>query len=97
MLSLYKNIEIFENCEIIRSTFHKIYPSETSKIINERDIISRTSFGGYRRRSPHISMHKIKRSKEEEILVLKGKAENLLVYNDYNQKNDDCPMYPRLP
>jgi len=63
MLSLYKSIKIFLNCEKIRSTFHKIDPSETSKIINERDIIYRISFGRYRIRSLHIRMHKIKRSK----------------------------------
>jgi len=44
--------------------FHKIDPSETSKTINAiRDIIYRTSFGGYRGRSSHIKRHKIKSSK----------------------------------
>jgi len=55
----------------IISTFHKIDPSETSKIINERYIISRTSFGGYRRRSPHIKMHKIKMSKRRRNTFIK--------------------------
>ena len=39
VLGHYKIIKIFENCEIIRPTFHKIDPSETIKIIHERDII----------------------------------------------------------
>jgi len=35
--------------------------SEASKTINKRDIISRISFGGYKWRSTHIRMHKIKK------------------------------------
>jgi len=52
VLGLYKSIKTFENYEKIISTFHKINPNEMSKIINERDIICRTSFGGSKRRSP---------------------------------------------
>jgi len=69
VLGIYKSIKIFENCEKIILAFHKIDPSETSTIINERDIISRTSFGGYSRRSPHIRMHKIKRSKRRNAFI----------------------------
>ena len=97
MLSFFKIIKFFKNREIIKPTFHKIDPSETSKIINKRDIISRTSFDGYRRMSSHIIMHKIKRSKRRRNNFIKKVNQNILsVSNYYNQKYHVCPKYPRL-